>query len=221
MRSKTNEEALEISIQTTLTGTSLEAQQKGDGEIITPNSGYQLGHAKDFDAHFAIDTRYFWEFLEKSQPKELEKIKTGGNWQRKVLDRYDRVMSQSGVLRILREGLTVDNAHLRFHFPVPLASSAKAVHEAYQHNIFSVTRQVSYSLTNKREEIDLVLFINGIPFATIELKNAWTHQTARYHGIRQYEERDQHQPLLRFGRALVHMAVDTDEVFMTTHLQGK
>lgn len=221
MRSKTNEAALEISIQTTLTGTSLEAQKEGNEAIIMPNSGYQLGYAKDFDAHFAIDTRFFWEFLERSQPKELEKLKTSANWQRKILERFDRIMKQSGILRILREGLTVENAHLRFHYPVPLASSAKAVHEDYQHNIFSVTRQVSYSLLNAREEIDLVLFINGIPFATVELKNAWTHQTARYHGIRQYEERDQNQPLLSFGRALVHMTVDTDEVFMTTHLKGK
>ena len=221
MRSKTNEVALEISIQTTLTGTSLEAQKEGNETIITPNSGYQLGYAKDFDAHFAIDKRFFWEFLEKSQPKELEKLQTSANWQRKILERFDRIMKQSGILRILREGLTVDNAHFRFHYPAPLASSAKAVHEDYQQNIFSVTRQVSYSLLNAREEIDLVLFINGIPFATVELKNAWTHQTARYHGIRQYEERDQNQPLLSFGRALVHMAVDTDEVFMTTHLKGK
>ena len=221
MRSQTNEQALEISIQTTLTGTSLEAEQKGEQNLVMPNNGYQLGYAKDFDAHFAIDTRFFWEFLETSQPKELEKLKINANWQRKILERFDRVINQSGILRILREGLTVDNAHLRFHFPVPLASSAKAVHEAYQYNIFSVTRQVAYSLVNPREEIDLVLFINGIPFATIELKNAWTLQNARYHGIRQYEERDQHQPLLKFGRALVHMAVDTDEVFMTTHLRGK
>lgn len=220
MRSQTNEQALEILIQTALTGTSLEAEKAGKNHV-TPNSGYQLGYAKDFDAHFALDTRFFWEFLEKSQPKELEKLKISANWQQKILNRFDRVISQSGLLRILREGLTVDNAHLRFHFPAPLASSAEAVHEAYQHNIFSVTRQVAYSLTNPREEIDLVLFINGIPFATIELKNAWTHQTARYHGIRQYEERDQHQPLLKFGRALVHMAVDTDEVYMTTHLKGK
>ena len=67
MRSKTNEEALEISIQTTLTGTSLEAQKEGNETIITPNSGYQLGYAKDFDAHFAIDKRFFWEFLEMNR----------------------------------------------------------------------------------------------------------------------------------------------------------
>jgi hypothetical protein len=54
----------------------------------------------------------------------------------------------------------------------------------------------------------------------MELKNAWTGQTARYHGQKQYRDRDATQPLLQFGRALVHMAVDTDEVFMATKLAG-
>ena len=68
----------------------------------------------------------------------------------------------------------------------------------------------------------MVLFINGIPVITLELKNAWTGQTARYHGQKQYrEDRDVNQPLLTFGRCLVHMAVDTDEVYMTTKLAGK
>jgi type I restriction enzyme R subunit len=81
---------------------------------------------------------------------------------------------------------------------------------------------VRYSLTNTLEEIDLVLFINGLPFATLELKNPWTGQTARYHGQKQYrEDRDIAQPLLQFGRCLVHMAMDTDEVYMTTKLDGK
>ncbi len=84
-----------------------------------------------------------------------------------------------------------------------------------------MTRQVRYSQTNPGEEIDMVLFVNGLPLITIELKNAWTGQTARYHGQKQYRDgRDATQPLLQFGRALVHMAVDTDEVFMTTKLAG-
>lgn len=68
----------------------------------------------------------------------------------------------------------------------------------------------------------MVLFLNGIPLVTMELKNAWTGQTARYHGQKQYrEDRDVNQPLLNFGRCLVHMAVDTDEVYMTTKLAGQ
>ena len=56
---------------------------------------------------------------------------------------------------------------------------------------------------------------------TMELKNPWTGQNARVHGQKQYkQDRDPAQPLLNFGRCLVHMAVDTDEIYMTTKLAG-
>lgn len=76
-------------------------------------------------------------------------------------------------------------------------------------------------MTNPREEIDMVLFINGLPFSTMELKNHWTGQNAKVHGQNQYKfKRDITQPLLNFGRCVVHFAVDTDEVYMTTKLDG-
>jgi len=63
--------------------------------------------------------------------------------------------------------------------------------------------------------------INGLPIITMELKNHWTGQNARYHGIKQYkEDRDPREPLLNFARCIVHFAVDTDEAFMTTKLEG-
>jgi len=107
-------------------------------------------------------------------------------------------------------------------YPAPLASSSDKVKQNFDANIFSSTRQVRYSLANTLEEIDMVLFINGLPFATLELKNPWTGQNARYHGQKQYrQDRDTTQTLMQFGRSLVHMAVDTDEVYMTTKLAGK
>src|SRR5699024_5444353 len=118
-------------------------------------------------------------------------------------------------------GLDVDDAHFTLFYPAPLASSSQQVHDNFAANIFSCTRQVAYSRSNPREAIDMVLFINGIALITIELKNPWTGQTARYHGQKQYrEDRDASQPLLQFGRCLVHMTVDTDEVYMTTRLAG-
>ncbi|MEN1613630.1 type I restriction endonuclease, partial [Pseudomonas aeruginosa] len=120
-----------------------------------------------------------------------------------------------------RCGLAIDDVHLHLMYPAPLASSSEKVRHNFAANIFSSTRQVRYSLSNTLEEIDMVLFINGLPFATLELKNPWTGQTARYHGQNQYrQDRDSSQPLLQFGRCLVHMTVDTDEVYMTTKLAG-
>ncbi|SEP24283.1 type I restriction enzyme, R subunit [Salinihabitans flavidus] len=66
----------------------------------------------------------------------------------------------------------------------------------------------------------MVLFVNGLPIVTLELKNAWTGQTARYHGQKQYRDRDASQTLMQFGRTLVHMTADTDEVWMATKLAG-
>lgn len=72
-------------------------------------------------------------------------------------------------------------------------------------------------MTNPREELDMVIFINGLAVINIELKNLWRGQDARVHGVNQYKnQRDNKQPLLQFGRCLVHFAADPDEIFMVS-----
>lgn len=221
MVSNTREVALEKAIQKHLTGHTTEdlAGQPapvGDGP-------YRIGHSGDFNAQFALDTAMFWKFLETTQGKELAKLQSRNpsDWQAKILERFDRVIKKHGLLHLLKKGLPVDDAFFSLMYPAPLASSAARVVENFAANIWSITRQVRYSQTNPLEEIDIVLFLNGMPLITVELKNAWTGQTARFHGQKQYRDnRDATQPLLQFGRALVHMAVDTDEVFMATKLAG-
>lgn len=188
MVSQTNEQALEAAIEKCLTGTCLEQQKLiADGAAEVPfsdNHGYQLGLAHDFNAHYALDTKKFWAFLEKTQSEELEKLqKSGADWQRKVLERFDRLIKKYGLLYLLKKGLSVDDAHLNLMYPAPLASSSELVKQRFADNVFSSSRQVRYSLSNTLEEIDLVLFINGLPFATLELKNPWTGQAARYHQL--------------------------------------
>ncbi|MEM0514058.1 type I restriction endonuclease subunit R [Pseudoalteromonas sp. YIC-827] len=226
MVSKTNEQALEAAIEKALTGTCLEELKAGVGEVKPDfgNKFYKIGQPSDFDMHYALDTKLFWQFLETTQEQELEKLKRTSphDWQRKVLERFDRLIKKHGVLHLLKKGLNVDDAFFNLMYPAPLASSSEKVKENFAANIFSVTRQLRYSKANPLQEIDMVLFINGIPLITLELKNHWTGQTARYHGQKQYRnDRDTSQPLLQFGRCLVHMAVDTDEVYMTTKLAGK
>ncbi|PHR92217.1 MAG: DEAD/DEAH box helicase [Leeuwenhoekiella sp.] len=230
MVSQTNEQALEAAIEQALTGMTIE-EVKGAVHVrqtpaddLVANNGFRLGLPMDFNAQYALDEKQFWRFLEGTQKRELTKLKkhNPADWQRKVLERYDRLMKKHGILHLLKKGLPVDDAHFHLMYPAPLASSSEKVKQNFTANIFSCTRQVRYSLANPLQEIDIVLFINGIPLVTMELKNAWTGQTARFHGQKQYmEDRDTSQPLLNFGRCLVHMAVDTDEVYMTTKLAGK
>jgi type I restriction enzyme R subunit len=225
MVSQTNEQALEAAIEKKLAGLTRE-ELKASGGTATPlgdHHGYRMGAPENFNKDFALDEHFFWEFLENTQPKELEKLKkAGSDWQRKVLERFDRLVKKNGLLHVLKKGLSVDDAHLYLMYPAPLASSSDQVRQNFEANIFSCTRQVTYSNANPLEEIDIVLFVNGMPFATLELKNQWTGQNARYHGQKQYrQDRDTNQPLFHFARCLVHMAVDTDEVYMTTKLAGK
>ena len=231
MPSKTNEQALEAAIEKILTGTCLEDIKKQglsinsvneDAEIYRAGKGYYVGQASNFNAQFAIDEQFFWSFLESTQKEELKKLQKQSDWKLKILNRFDRLVKKYGILHLLKKGLQVDDANFTLFYQNPLASSSQAIKDRFEQNRFSVTRQLRYSIDNPREEIDLVLFINGLPIVTMELKNQWTGQNARVHGQHQYRtQRDTKQPLLNFARCVVHFAVDTDEAYMTTKLDGK
>ncbi len=226
-KSKTSEQALESSIERSLVGISREeVQEQGIVEEAMPvygnNTRFYMGFNSDFNKEYAIDEKRFWHFLETTQAEELEKLKRDPQYKLKIVQRLDRMIKKYGVVKVLRKGLDVDDAHFTLMYVAPLASSSPIVRKRFNSNEFSVTRQVTYSTANPREEIDMVIFINGIPIITMELKNPWTGQNARVHGQKQYkEERDPKQPLLNFARCIVHFAVDTDEVYMTTKLAGR
>ena len=230
MPSKTNEQALEATIEKRLTGSCLEEFKEKNIPLNTLNeppasyrsgNGYFIGLPEDFNIKYAIDEIRFWDFLESTQKDELAKLQRQSDWKLKILERLDRMIKKYGILRLFRKGLDVDDAHFTLLYPLPLASSSDSIKANFEANQFSVTRQLRYSLSNPGEEIDMVLFVNGLPFATMELKNHWTGQNAKVHGQNQYKfKRDIAQPLLNFGRCIVHFAVDTDEAYMTTKLNG-
>ena len=230
MTSQTNEKALEAAIEKCLTGTSLEELKEQavndsvvfEREPLMPGgNGYTIGYPTDFNARYAIDTYQFWSFLEATQPEELIRLKRQSDWKLRILERLDRMIRKNGIISLLRKGLEVEDAHFTLFYQLPMASSSDSIKKNFASNQFSATRQLQYSLVNPLEEIDMVLFVNGLPFSTMELKNAWTGQNAKVHGQNQYKlKRDITQPLLNFGRCLVHFTLDTDEVYMTTKLNG-
>ena len=187
------------------------------------NMGYIQGDYNDFDKQFAIDRVLFWQFLQDTQQKELDKIIrfNSHDWQDKILHRLDRVIKNNGILHVLKNGLQVDDASLNLLYPAPLASSGQKVKDNYQKNLFSITRQVYYSASEPLKSIDLVLFINGLAIATFELKSTHKSQTARFNALKQYQQdRDPKEPLFNFARCAVHFALDNQEAFMTTRLAG-
>ena len=99
----------------------------------------------------------------------------------------------------------------------PRAALNEELQRLHAANLFAVVRQLHFS-DKTEESVDLGLFLNGIPIFTAELKNPLTGQTVE-DAIRQYRnDRDPREPLFGYGRCLAHFAVDSEQVFVTTHL---
>ncbi len=195
MPSQTNEQALEAAIQKRLAGVTeeeLKDQHPGNiaeaAEPYRSGNGFWLGSHYDYNREYSLDERRFWHFLEETQSEELDKLRDQPQWELKIIQRLDRVIKRHGVIYVLRNGLEVDDASFTLMFPAPLINSSDDIKNAFEQNEFSVSRQISYSNANPREELDVVIFINGLPIITMELKNPWTHQTARVHGIKTIQE---------------------------------
>lgn len=203
MVSQTNEAALETHIENALA-----------------KDGYCIGNPADFDREFALDVKLFWRFLEATQPKELAKLKDRPNWQRLLLERLNKKIKKDSVLAVLKKGLDIDDAHFDLLYRLPYNDLNPEVVANFQANIFSFTRQVHYSDSDTFKSVDMVLFVNGLAIATLELKNPWTGQNV-HNAIKQYRtDRDPREPLFEFGRCLVHFAVDPDEAYMCAQLAG-
>ena len=228
MRSDTTEAALEAYIENSLAGAvrQFEDNEEGVQKESFPDfkgsqsAGYVRGNASDYNAEFAVDEAKFWQFLEGSQADELAKLTYKPDYKRQILERLHRKLKKDGILTILKKGLDVDNAHFDLLYRLPYNDLNPEVQRKFDSNIFSVTRQIYFSSSDQKS-VDMVLFLNGLPLVTLELKNPWTGQNVN-HARKQYcEDRDPKETLFQFRRCLVHFAVDPDEVWMTTKLAGK
>ncbi|MDH5796275.1 MAG: type I restriction endonuclease [Anaplasmataceae bacterium] len=184
-------------------------------------NGYVVSDKADFNTKFAVDEVKFWQFLENTQKEELDKLRDRDQFKRPILERLSRKIKKDGVLTTLKKGLAIDDAHFELLFDAPYNNLNPDTEKLFESNIFSIARQIHYSSDDTFLSVDMVLYINGLPIITFELKNPWTGQTV-YHARKQYQEtRDKNELLFQFGRCLVHFALDTEEVFMTTKIDGK
>lgn len=221
--SKTDEQAFEALIEKALVGNTIEerkvANQTNVDAQIPSASQYYWGKPSDFDKKTAIDQRRLWSFLESTQQAVLDKY-VGKDLKASVEKQIDADIRTFGIIQVLRKGIDLNNIHLSLFYPKPSAADSEQSKKEYACNQFSVTRQQTFSVQNPGLEIDMVLFVNGLPIFTFELKNPWTHQNARYDGQKQYKstERNPKETLLNYGRCLAHFTLDKDEVFFTTKL---
>ncbi|MEY3499646.1 MAG: hypothetical protein RL308_1315 [Bacteroidota bacterium] len=193
-----------------------------ENELLA-NGGYSKGFSKDFDTHLGIFPTYITDFLKQSQPKEWEKITTihRTDIEDKVIKRLVKELDSRGSLDVIRYGFTDLGVKFKMAYFQPESSLNPEAFELYNKNELKVVRQLFYE-RNGRNSIDIVLVINGLPVSTIELKNQFSGQNIDNAKKQYVYDREATEPIFQFKkRTLVHFAVDTDECFMTTKLEGK
>jgi len=189
--------------------------------LVTQNQ-YEQGTNSDYNKEFAIDETRLFRFLQATQPDKLEilHILDSDLQKSKFLNKLTQELASSGIIDVLRKGMRYLHSSIDFYFVTPSTNNTKAK-ELYNQNIFSVTRQVRYSQEYPNLALDFVVFINGLPMATFELKNQFTKQDV-YDAVHQYKiDRDPKESIFNFKRCAVHFALDDNEIRMSTKLAGK
>ena len=182
---------------------------------------YAKGTPSAFSREFAMDTGAVIAFVKDTQPTEwaaLEK-RHGVDAEDGFLKRLNAELNNRGMIDVLRHGITDLGVAVRLAYFKPGSGMNKSATALYEKNVLQITRQVKYSLANENS-IDTVIFLNGLPIITIELKNPLTGQTYKNAIVQYQNDRNPRELLLAFKkRAIVHFAVDTEEVWMTTWLR--
>lgn len=191
---------------------------------LVANQGYEERSPEAFDRALAMDKDLVLRFVQGTQPEEWRKIEAQYNASAvdELFKQLEKALKSRGTLDVLRNGIKmIPNIRIAFCFFQPASGLNPELTRLYETNILSATRQVCYSRKNENA-IDVVLFVNGIPVATLELKNRLTGTNFR-HAEKQYRQdrSPAGEPLLTFKRgALVHFAMDEDNVSMTTRLMN-
>jgi type I restriction enzyme R subunit len=181
---------------------------------------WHLGEAISFSRDLAFDRKAVLEFVRASQPGEWTKMVSyyGDEAEHKFVQRLFKELDLRGTLDVVRHGITDSGIKFRLAYFKPDSALNPETVKLYETNKLYVTRQVFFS-SKSNKSIDLLFSLNGLPIATVELKNHFTNQTFS-HGILQYKrDRDPRELIFQFKkRALVHFVVDPDEVYLTTKL---
>ena len=189
---------------------------------LVDHNGYEQGSNADYNREYAVDETRLFRFLQDTQPEALEKLGVFKSDMKKkqFLNRLQGEIAKRGIIDVLRNGVKIYPANLIMFYLTPTENNAKAK-EMFEKNIFSVTRQLQYSMDATRLALDICLFINGLPVITFELKNQLTKQDVD-DAVEQYKtDRDPRELLFQFKRCMVHFAVDDARIKFCTKLDGK
>ncbi|MCX8514662.1 MAG: DEAD/DEAH box helicase family protein [Burkholderiales bacterium] len=202
-----------------------------DIESSLTTNGWNKGINKDYSSQLALYPVDVMAWLKIHQPKDYAKLVAEQSSEEHannlILQRLADTLNKYGSLYVLKNGFKASNVKFNMCVFKPPYNLNKEDLKQYDELILRVVRQVHYSPYRPAESIDVVLFINGIPITTLELKTDFTQSIDD--AINQFKtdrppldpKTKQKEPLLTFKRCVVHFAVSTDEVYMTTQLNGE
>lgn len=191
------------------------------------NNGFTAMAKEGYHKEKAFFPAVAIQFIKTTQPAEWSKLEAllGANTEQQVITDLTKWLDSNGSLNTLRHGFKCYGRQLQLAYFKAAHTLNPELEDKYRANITGITRQLQYSTRNneikKAGILDIMLSLNGIPVATIELKNPITNQTVEDAKKQYKNDRDPRELLFEFKkRTLVHFAVDTEQVFMTTRLAG-
>ncbi len=224
-----SERSLEQAIEATLLVGGPDAYAGGEGVVVEPleayestPGGYRKRRPEDYDKALCLDPDMVLNFVYATQPKIWERLKQhhGSEVKERFLKRVATEIERRGTLDVLRNGIKDSGCSFKLAYFRPASGLNEDLQRLHAANLFTAVRQLRYSQKTDHS-LDLVIFLNGMPVFTAELKNPLTGQNVE-DAIRQYKKtRDPREPLFSYGRCLAHFAVDPDLVFVTTQLAGE
>lgn len=203
--------------------TSEEAFEAHIEAHLLAHGGYLSRSPSDYDMETALIQADLLGYIQETQPKTWDKLRgtLGDKLESLLIAAFDKAAARWGALHLLRHGFKFYGATVRIATFRPAHGLNPQVEADYQANRLAVVRQLRFDPKRPLLELDLAFFLNGVPIATVELKNAMTNQTV-HHAMAQYRtDRDPQAPIFQFKRrALVHFAVGSDQAWMSTRLAG-
>ncbi|MFC5911302.1 type I restriction endonuclease subunit R [Streptacidiphilus monticola] len=189
--------------------------------------GWREARPQDYRSELALDTNELFTFIGATQPDEWDELVTTqyagdvAEAQRGFAKRLGQAIASDGLIKVLRDGVKDRSVHLRVAYFRPNLVVDNSVLDNYRANRLTVVRELEYATkqADKGNRLDLALFLNGIPVATAELKNALTRQGVEHAKAQYRTERDESE-LIFTSRVIANFAIDTDLVFVATRLRG-
>ena len=202
-----------------ITDTSEKGYQK---DICTylESTGYVKRTTKNYQVNTCLDIELVLKFIQSTQPKAWEKFVNifKDDAPKKFIASLVHNIDKNGTIEVLKKGFKDGGAKFRLFYPKPNNNLNPDLEEKFKQNIFSVIDELEYEDKKHGNRLDLVIFINGVPISTIELKDTFSQGVEN--AIKQYKyDRDPREPL--FKKCLIHFAMSDEKIFMTTKLDGE